>query len=73
MKVCEDVFFSRGDWIEDIVGALRGNFRLYFCSVMKYIIKLQRSVNCEKRGLRIWVISAMFRVANLLPLQCRME
>lgn len=73
MKVCEDVFFSRGDWIGDIVGVLRDDFRIDFCSAIKYIIKLQRIIKCEKQSLRIRVISEMFRVANLLPLQCRME
>lgn len=67
------LFSSKRDWIGGIVGVLRGNFRLYFCSVIKYIIKLQRGINCEKQSLRIRVISAMFRVANLLSLQCRME
>ena len=65
------LFSSQRDWIGDIAGFLRGNFRLYFRSVIKYIIKLQRGINCEKQSLRIRVISAMFRVANLLPLQCR--
>lgn len=65
------LFSSKRDWIGDIAGVLRGNFRLYFRSVIKYTIKLQRGINCEKQSLRIRVISAMFRVANLLPLQCR--
>ena len=62
------LFSSKRDWIGDIVGVLRYDFRLYFCSVIRYIVRLQRGVNCEKQSLRIRVISAMFRVANLLPL-----
>ena len=67
------LFSSKRDWIGDIVGVLWDDFRIDFCSVIKYIIKIQRVIKCEKQGLRIRVISAMFRVANLLSLQCRME
>lgn len=67
------LFSSKRDWIGDIVGVLWDDFRIDFCSVIKYIIKIQRVIKCEKLSLRMRVISAMFRVANLLPLQCRME
>lgn len=62
------LFSSKRDWIGDIVGVLRGDLRIDSCRAIKYIIKLQRGINCEKQSLRIRVISAMFRVANLLPL-----